>query len=98
MADAPDTVTDAVRLLREAGYEADFSLHVDDIGCSVCGAQHSASGAIIERVFRFEGDTDPADEAIVVGLRCPDCGARGVLASAFGHGAEPGLADLVRPR
>lgn len=96
MVDAPDTVTDAVRLLREAGYDADFSLHVDDIGCSVCGGRHGAAGAIIERVFRFEGDTDPADEAIVVGLRCPDCGARGVLVSAYGPDAEPGLADLVR--
>ena len=96
MADAPDTVTAAVRLLESEGYAANFSLHGDDVHCGVCGARHPAAGAVIERVFRFEGETDPADEAIVLGLRCPACGAQGVLVSAFGPDAEPGLAHLVR--
>jgi hypothetical protein len=96
MDDAPDTVTAAVRLLEQEGYATDFSLVGDEVSCAACGERHPAAGAVIERVHRFEGDTDPADEAIVLGLRCPVCGARGVLVSAFGPDAEPGLADLIR--
>ncbi len=96
MVDAPDTVTAAVQLLAQQGYVADFSLDGDDVYCRVCGERHHAAGSVIEIVHRFEGETDPADEAIVLGLRCPKCGAQGVLVSAFGPDAEPGLAALVR--
>ena len=40
-------------------------------------------------------------EAIVLGVRCASCGRRGVLASAFGHDADPAafanLVNLVPP-
>jgi hypothetical protein len=31
----------------------------------------------------------PDDEAVVFGVNCPACGARGVLVSAFGPAADP---------
>jgi hypothetical protein len=41
-------------------------------------------GAIVDHVYRFEGDSDPADEAIVLGVHCPNLGVRGVVVSAYG--------------
>ena len=91
--DAPDTVTDALRLLEAAGYTVDFNVHGTIVHCAACGADRPLAGAEVERLYRFEGPSDPADEAIVLGLRCPACGARGTLASAFGPDADP---DLLR--
>jgi hypothetical protein len=51
--------------------------------------------AIVDRVYRFEGQSDPGDEAIVFGLRCGNCGARGSLASGYGPSADPEVLDRL---
>ena len=98
--DAPDTVTEAIERLRRDGYVADSQL-VDGVltaeaGCPTC----AVSDAVVERLYRFEGDSDPGDEMIVFGLRDPASGTMGTLASAFGLNADPDLgthlADLRR--
>jgi hypothetical protein len=96
MIDAPDTVTEAVELLRANGYHADLTLAGLATTCTSCGDVHELTHAVIEQQFRFEGPSDPGDEAIVLGVRCPACDLRGVVVSAFGPDADPGLADLLR--
>jgi hypothetical protein len=91
MTHAPDTVTEALRLLADDGYSVDFNIDSATTTCPHCRETHHLEHVAIERQYRFEGPTDPADEAIVLGLRCPACGARGVLVSAFGPDADPDL-------
>ncbi len=98
--DAPETVTDAVQLLESEGYNAAFTLNVRSFRCEACHHHHAPARLIIDRTFRFEGPSDPGDEAIVLGVTCPDCGARGVIVSAYGPDAEPeyvALLDHLRP-
>ena len=45
------------------------------------------------RVYRFEGPSDPDEEAVVFALRCPVCGAGGTLVSGYGPSADPELTD-----
>ncbi len=90
--DAPDTVTDALRLLRAEGYLLDFEL-IDGTLQAVDGPRCTVADAVVERLFRFEGDSDPGDEMIVFGLRDPASGARGALASGFGPAADPEVLD-----
>jgi hypothetical protein len=86
---APDTVTEALQLLASDGYTESFDVDKGVVRCHGCGASHDAEGAIVERIYRFEGMSDPDDEEIVFGLHCPACGARGTLVSAFGPLADP---------
>ena len=89
----PETVVDAVRMLKDDGYAVEFQL-VD--GSLVCDADDQACPATdveVERLYRFEGPSDPGDEMVVFGLRDPRSGRRGVLASAFGPAADPELLD-----
>jgi hypothetical protein len=92
--DAPDTVTEALALLRDEGYDAPFRLHdghlwiEDEQVCAVAEAR-------VERLFRFEGDSDPGDEMVVFGLVDPASGRRGSLASAFGPAADPEVLDQI---
>jgi hypothetical protein len=98
--DAPETVTDAVQLLEGEGYNAEFTLNGRAFRCGVCRHHHAPARLVIDRTFRFEGPSDPADEAIVLGVTCPDCGARGVIVSAYGPDAEPeylALLEHLRP-
>lgn len=90
---APDTVTDAIELLRSEGYIADFDL-VDGALCiDGKGAVCMAGEADVERLYRFEGPSDPGDQMIVFGLRDPGSGIRGTLATAYGPAADPDLND-----
>jgi hypothetical protein len=95
---APETVTDALAFLATEGYVDELRLcsggiarqHDDD------GDVHPVDDAVVDFTFRFEGPSDPADEAIVLGLRCPRWGAKGVIVSAYGHDAGPEEAALLR--
>jgi hypothetical protein len=93
---APDTVTEALAILEAEGYTHSFVVRDGVVRCSVCGADHEATSAIVERIYRFEGASDPDYEDIVFGLRCPACDARGTLVSAFGPNADPEELDALR--
>jgi hypothetical protein len=89
---APLTVLAAVQLLEADGYTTPIKVLPDgSIRCGSCAQTHAIKSALVDRVFRFEGASDPDDEAIVLGLRCPHCDAKSVLVSAFGPNAEPAV-------
>jgi hypothetical protein len=96
--DYPDTVTDAIELLRAQGYTAEFELVEGALIASREQASCTVGEAEVERLFRFEGPSDPGDEMIVFGVRDPASGTRGTLAAAFGPAADPArtghLSDL----
>ena len=56
---------------------------------------HGADRGLVERVDRFEGASDPDDEAILLGLRCPECGALGTFTSGYGPSADPIIVDQL---
>jgi hypothetical protein len=93
---APDTVTEALTILEADGYTHSFFVRDGVVRCSVCGVDHEATSAIVERIYRFEGASDPDYEDIVFGLRCPSCEVRGTLVSAFGPNADPEELDALR--
>jgi hypothetical protein len=86
---APDTVTDAVAFLASEGYEEDFHLCPVGILRRDEEVPHPVEGAVVDYTFRFEGPSDPSDEAIVLGVRCTEWGAKGVIVSAYGPEADP---------
>jgi hypothetical protein len=93
MTDAPDTVTEAVAAMEAAGYTSPFLQSGGDLVCVACGAPHPLELGVVDRFFRFEGPSDPGDEAIVLAVRCGTCGAHGTLVSAFGPDADPDAFD-----
>jgi len=94
----PETVTEAVQYLAARGYTDSFALAAE--GLSGSDAQlHALESAAVDYRFRFEGESDPGDEAIVLGITCAGR-HRGVLVSGFGPSADPAhvavLLALVR--
>lgn len=91
--EAPETVVDALQLLKAEGYEIEFDLVDGALQCDVDDQHCPAGDAVVERLYRFEGPSDPGDEMVVFGLRDPISGRRGVLASGFGPAADPEILD-----
>lgn len=82
-----DTVVEAVQGLKQRGYTIDFNLEADRITCLVTPVSLLPNEFEITEVYRFEGDSDPADEAIVYAIESRN-GQKGVLVNGFGISAE----------
>jgi hypothetical protein len=82
-----ETVTDALRGLKQRGYSIDFNLEPDRISCPTTPLSLRPADFEITEVYRFEGNTDPADEAIVSAIESRS-GQRGVLVNGFGPSAD----------
>ena len=93
MSREPATVLDALHVLAADGFGASFSLADDGVHCGACGTAYPIGQIEATRVYRFEGPSDPDEEAAVYAMRCPVCDAGGALVSSYGPGAEPALAD-----
>ncbi len=92
----PTTVTDAVAYLRAVGYTDDVELEGTVLRCGRTRMSYALDNVVVDHTFRFEGDSDPGDEAIVLGLRYPDTDVRATLVSAFGPDADPATAEFFR--
>jgi hypothetical protein len=89
------TVVEEIAALRTRGYVADFAVTRDgQLRCD-CGHTMPPSTAVIESTARFEGASNPDDQAVVFGLRCDECGARGVLVAAYGPTASAAEVTVI---
>ncbi|MEO5974968.1 MAG: phosphoribosylpyrophosphate synthetase [Ilumatobacteraceae bacterium] len=92
----PLTVTEAVVFLHEQGYTDEIELNGPKFVCARNNLSYDLANVIVDHTFRFEGDSDPGDEAIVLGLRYPDSDIRATLVSAYGREADPATAAFFR--
>jgi hypothetical protein len=79
----------AIESLRAQGYDADFSVTAEgELRCGPCHHTVPPSDAVVESTTRFEGASNPDDQAILFGVRCGECGVSGVLVTAYGPTAS----------
>lgn len=75
------TVTDAINNLRKQGFTMDFNLEENCIACH--SGKFEADDFEIVDVYRYEGNTDPADEAAVYAIES-NTGLKGILVTGYG--------------
>jgi len=81
-----DSPSYAIEDLKKRGYVQDFNLKDN---CIVCNDQQfNAYEFEIKEVYRFEGDSDPADEAIVLGIES-NKRIKGILVNGYGYSSDP---------
>jgi hypothetical protein len=90
-----DTVTEAVKGLRQRGYTIDFNLEADRIICNETPLSLTPAEFEITEVYRFEGDSDPADEAIVYAIESKK-GQKGMLVNGFGISADKIGEEMIK--
>ena len=90
-----DTVSQAVEELKARHYTTDFNLLFDRIECTKTALAFGPSEFEITEVHRFEGDSDPADEAVVYAIESKH-GLKGVLVNGYGASADSLSDDMVR--
>lgn len=79
-----ETMLKAADRLRADGYLLDLSaISGGRLRCSACGELIDAKDVVVKETVRFEGDSNPDDEAILIAMITP-CGHRGLFSAAYG--------------
>jgi hypothetical protein len=78
-----ETMSEATTRLRAAGYVENWLAEDGKLWCSTCSATYDPGSVTVDEVVRFEGPSDPGDEAILFALSGP-CGHRGQFSAAYG--------------
>jgi hypothetical protein len=88
-----DSVAHAINELRKKGYTEDFNLKEN---CLICNnGKYDASEFEIREVVRFEGNSDPGDEAVVYGIESAN-GTKGILVNGYGYSSETMGGDIAK--
>jgi hypothetical protein len=91
------TITEVIAQLEARGFTGNFSVATDEpaVVCGRCGYRLAPADAEVVELYRFEGASDPGEEAIVVALRCRPCGHQGTLVSSYGAGIDAVEAEAL---
>ncbi len=81
------TVVEALKELNKKGFIHDFNLQDENI-------KKNPHHYEIEHIYRYEGDTDPDEEAVVYGITCKS-GERGVYVAGFSANSESEAAQVL---
>jgi hypothetical protein len=73
--------------LRDQGYTEDFVMEDKGIKNKTSGETYKPEDLTIMKVYRFEGDTDPADMSVVYAIESKG-GDKGIFLDAFGTYAD----------
>lgn len=88
------TVLEIIERLREKNYCDDFEIKEERIVSRDSGKDYSPDELVIERIYRYEGDSNPDDNAIVYAITAKD-GGKGVLVDSYGTYADVKLAKVI---
>jgi hypothetical protein len=81
------TLSEALNDLKKRGYQEDFNLQPHCLHCSTLNVQFQPEDFNVDEFHRFEGMSNPDDNAIVFAISSKD-GVKGTLVDAYGMYAE----------
>lgn len=88
-----DTVSEAVNGLKSRGFSMDFNLQEN---CLVCHQDRfNPEDFEIVEVYRFEGNSDPSDQAVVYAIESVN-GLKGVLVNGYGISGDALSNEMAR--
>jgi hypothetical protein len=91
-----ETLSQAVDRLTAAGYTDDFRTEPGGLRAVVADILYQPESLRLLEIDRFEGLTDPADEALVLALTCEADGIKGIYTVTYGPGIGALDAEMVR--
>ena len=90
------TLTDTMNELRKEGYTEDFNLQQNCLECRAGSFKVFSDEFKVDKYFRFEGDSNPSDAAILYAISSDVHNLKGVLVNAYGIYSEPITDELLQ--
>ncbi|MEP7127349.1 MAG: phosphoribosylpyrophosphate synthetase [Chitinophagales bacterium] len=83
------TLSETLKKLKAEGYTEDFNLSGDCVHCQSGKLKIFPAEFHIDQYFRFEGQSDPGDAAILYAISSEKYKLKGVLVNGYGIYSEP---------
>ena len=87
------TISEAIEQLHKQGYTLDFDLKENKLIAE--GKEYGADEFEIADLYRYEGPSDPSDEAIVYAL-VSISGLKGLLVSGYGVSSDSASEETLK--
>ena len=94
--DTMTTVSQVLNHLKEEGYTVDFNLDDNCIICSGNSLKIHPDEFEVDKHYRFEGMSDPADEAVVYAISSPKHDLKGVLVNGYGIYSDAHTDEIIK--
>lgn len=94
--DSMTTVSEVLNKLKEEGYELDFNLENNCLVCSGNSLQISPDEFVVDEHYRFEGISDPGDEAVVYAISSPKYHSKGTLGNGYGIYGDTKTDEIIK--
>ncbi len=90
------TLSETVEGLKNQGYHLDLNIKQECLVCHQTQTELSPEEFEIDAIYRFEGQSNPDDEAVVYAISSSKQGVKGVLVNAYGIYADEASSALVQ--
>jgi quercetin dioxygenase-like cupin family protein len=90
------TVSEIINRLKKDGYTENFHLKGNSLLCRNNTLQIQIGEFAIDRHYRFEGISDPGDEAVVYAISSPKYKIKGTLVNGYGIYSDPIADDMIK--
>jgi quercetin dioxygenase-like cupin family protein/Fe2+ or Zn2+ uptake regulation protein len=94
--DSMTTVSEVLNHLKEQGYTVDFNLENNCLVCSENRLRVHPEEFVVDKHYRFEGMSDPADEAVIYAISSPLHQIKGVLVNGYGIYSDPETDAMIK--
>ncbi|WP_432670770.1 cupin domain-containing protein [Flavobacterium sp. SM2513] len=89
------TLSETINGLTAIGYIHDFNVHEECIVCRQTNDTLSPDDFQIDKVYRFEGISDPDDQSILYAISSPKFGLKGTLVDGYGLSSNEATIKLI---
>ncbi len=88
------TLVDCLAKMRHDGYKEDYTVKDETLLSFGTGKSYKADQVKIVNFFRFEGQSDPADAAILYVIETHD-GSKGTLVDGYGLSSDTDTSEFI---
>jgi len=89
------TLVGTIEKLKDEGYTLDFNVREDRMVCPQTNSDFSPKDFKIDKVFRFEGATNPDDQAVLYAISSERFNIKGVLVNGYGISADAATDAII---
>jgi len=93
--DTMTTVSEVLNNLKSKGYTVDFNLDDNCLICHENSLKVHPHEFVVDKHYRFEGMSDPADEAIVYAISSTKHNIKGTLVDGYGTSSNRATNDMI---
>lgn len=95
MKESYGTLSETMDGLKKEGYTMDFNIHDECVVCYQNNTKLSPDDFEIDKVYRFEGESNPDDESVLYALSSPKFGVKGLLVNGYGISADEASSAVI---